>query len=61
MIFEQKMFYYKFNLIYKEFLCKETKAIKKKNLSLLNGLEILKVKNIPNGDWIFFQKEIFKH
>ena len=36
-IFEQKMFYYKFNLLYENFIWRGTKAIKKKIFYLLNG------------------------
>ena len=44
------MFYYKLNLFYKDFIWHGTKATKRKIFYLLNGLEILKGKNILNGD-----------
>ena len=43
-IFEQKMFYYKFNLIYKEFLWQGTKAIKKRNFVSPQWLRNIKSK-----------------
>ena len=39
-IFEQKMFYYKFNLLYENYTWQGTKAVKKKILFHLNGLGI---------------------
>ena len=36
-IFEQKMFYYKLNLLYENFNWQGSKAVKKKTLFLLNG------------------------
>ena len=57
-IFEQKMFYYKLNLIYKEFLWQGTKAIKKKNFVSPQWLRNIKSKKYPK--WrldIFFSKK----
>ena len=45
-IFKQKMFYYKFNLLYENFEWFGSKAIKRKILYHHNGCEILKVKKI---------------
>ena len=56
-IFEQKMFYYKFNLIYKEFLWQGTKAIKKRNFVSPQWLRNIKSKKYPK--WrldVFFSK-----
>ena len=46
-IFEQKMFYYKFNLLYEEFKWQGTKAVKKKNLKSPQWLRNIKGKKYP--------------
>ena len=57
-IFEQKMFYYKLNLLYEDFSWQGTKGVRRRNFYPLNGYEILKEKNIQNGDLIqYFQKK----
>ena len=61
-IFEQKMFYYKLNLIYKEFLWQGTKAIKKKNFVSPQWLRNIKSKKYPK--WrldIFFSKKKYSN
>ena len=45
-IFEQKMFYYKFNLLYENFIWRGTKAIKKKNFLSPQWLRNIKGKKI---------------
>ena len=45
LIFEQKMFYYKLNLLYENFILQGTKAITKKNLLSPQWLRNIKVKN----------------
>ena len=46
-IFEQKIFYYKLNLIYEDFLWQGTRAIKKKNFLSPQWLRNIKGKNYP--------------
>ena len=46
-IFEQKIFYYKLNLIYGDFLWQGTRAIKKKNFLSPQWLRNIKGKNYP--------------
>ena len=61
-IFEQKMFYYKLNLIYKEFLWQGTKAIKKKNFVSPQWLRNIKSKKYSK--WrldIFFSKKKYSN
>ena len=47
LIFEQKIFYYKLNLIYDEFIWQGTKGIKNKNLLSPQWLRNIKGKNYP--------------
>ena len=57
-IFEQKIFYYKLNLLYNKFLWQGTRAIKKKNLISPQWLRNIKGKNYPK--WridTFFSKK----
>ena len=57
-IFEQKIFYYKLNLLYGKFLWQGTRAIKKKNLLSPQWLRNIKGKNYPK--WridTFFSKK----
>ena len=57
-IFEQKMFYYKFNLLYEEFKWQGTKAVKKKNLKSPQWLRNIKGKNYPMWRFdVFFSKK----
>ena len=49
-IFEQKMFYYKLNLFYEDFIWFGTKACKKKNFISPQWLRNIKSKNIQYGD-----------
>ena len=46
-IFQQKMFYYKINLLYENFIWHGTKACKKKNLISPQWLRNIKAKNYP--------------
>ncbi len=46
-IFEQKIFYYKLNLVYEDFLWQGTRAIKKKNFLSPQWLRNIKGKNYP--------------
>ena len=46
-IFEQKIFYYKLNLVYEDFLWQGTRAIKKKNFISPQWLRNIKGKNYP--------------
>ena len=46
-IFEQKMFYYKFNLLYKEFIWFGSKGVKKKNFLSPQWLRNIKSKKYP--------------
>ena len=57
-IFEQKMFYYKLNLLYEDYIWLGTKAVKKKNLKSPQWLRNIKGKNYPK--WrvdTFFSKK----
>jgi len=57
-IFQQKMFYYKLNLLYKNFFWHGTKACKKKHLISPQWLRNIKAKNYPK--WrvdLFFSKK----
>ena len=57
-IFEQKMFYYKLNLFYEDYIWLGTKAVKKKNLKSPQWLRNIKGKNYPK--WrvdTFFSKK----
>ena len=59
-IFEQKMFYYKFNLFYSDFIWQGTKATKSKNFLSPQWLRNIKGKKYPK--WridTFFSKKIF--
>ena len=61
-IFEQKIFYYKLNLHYDEFLWHGTKAVKNKNLISPQWLRNLKGKNYPK--WridTFFSKKKYSN
>jgi len=49
-IFEQKMFYYKFNLFYSDFIWQGTKGTKSKNFLSPQWLRNIKGKNTQNGD-----------
>ena len=57
--FEQKIFYYKLNLIYDEFLWYGTRATKSKNLLSPQWLRNIKAKNFPKWrlDTIFSKKK----
>ena len=50
LIFEQKMFYYKLNLFYEDFIWLGTKGVKRKNFLSPQWLRNIKGKNILNGD-----------
>ena len=52
LIFEQKMFYYKLNLLYNDYTWHGTKAVKNKNFISPQWLRNIKVKNILNGELI---------
>ena len=58
-IFEQKMYYYKFNLLYEEFKWLGSKAVTKKNLISPQWLRNIKGKNYPwwRFDSIFSKKK----
>ena len=58
-IFEQKMFYYKLNLLYKDSLWHGTKACKKKNLISPQWLRNIKAKKYPiwRFDLLFSKKK----
>tara|TARA_B100001057_G_scaffold1807_1_gene1694 strand:- start:435 stop:1304 length:870 start_codon:yes stop_codon:yes gene_type:complete len=58
-IFEQKMFYYKLNLFYKEYTWLGTKAVKKKNFLSPQWLRNIKGKKYPKWriDTIFSEKK----
>ena len=59
LIFKQKMFYYKFNLCYENFLWFGSKCIKKKNLVSPQWLRNIKNKNYPKWriDALFSKKK----
>ena len=62
MIFEQKMFYYKFNLFYSDFIWQGTKATKKKNFLSPQWLRNIKGKKYPK--WridTFFSKKKYSN
>ena len=62
LIFEQKIFYYKLNLIYDEFIWQGTKGIKNKNLLSPQWLRNIKGKNYPK--WrldTFFSKKKYSN
>ncbi len=62
LIFKQKMFYYKFNLVYENFIWYGSKAIKKKNFFSAQWLRNIKSKRYP--PWrldIFFSKKKYKN
>ena len=58
-IFEQKMFYYKLNLFYKDYIWQGTKAVKKKNFISPQWLRNIKGKNYSKWriDVIFSKKK----
>ena len=58
-IFEQKMFYYKLNLFYEDYIWQGTKAVKKKNLISPQWLRNIKGKKYPNWriDILFSKKK----
>ena len=61
-IFEQKMFYYKFNLFYSDFIWQGTKATKKKNFLSPQWLRNIKGKKYPK--WridTFFSKKKYSN
>ncbi len=61
-IFEQKIFYYKLNLVYENFSWQGTRAIKKKNLFSPQWLRNIKGKNYPK--WridTFFSKKKYSN
>ena len=61
-IFEQKMFYYKFNLLYENFIWRGTKAIKKKNFLSPQWLRNIKGKRYPLWRFdTFFSKEKYSN
>ena len=59
LIFEQKMFYYKLNLLYEDFIWQGTKATTKKNLLSPQWLRNIKGKNYPKWrlDVLFSRKK----
>ena len=59
-IFQQKMFYYKFNLLYKEFVWAGSKAVKYKNFISPQWLRNIKSKKYPlwRLDILFSKKNI---
>ena len=59
LIFEQKMFYYKFNLLYENFTWLGSKAVKKKNLISPQWLRNIKGKKYPKWrlDTLFSKKK----
>ena len=59
LIFEQKMFYYKFNLLYEDFTWLGSKAVKKKNLISPQWLRNIKGKKYPKWrlDTLFSKKK----
>ena len=59
MIFEQKILYYKLNLVYKDFLWQGTKAVKNKNFLSPQWLRNIKGKNYPKWriDTLFSKKK----
>ncbi len=62
LIFEQKMFYYKFNLLYENFTWLGTRATKRKNFLSPQWLRKIKGKNYPK--WridTFFSKEKYSN
>ena len=62
LIFKQKMFYYKFNLVYENFIWYGSKAIKKKKFFSAQWLRNIKSKRYP--PWrldIFFSKKKYKN
>ena len=61
LIFQQKMFYYKLNLLYKDFTWLGTKATKRKNFLSPQWLRNIKGKNYPKWrlDILFSKKKIF--
>ncbi len=61
LIFEQKMFYYKLNLLYKDYTWMGTKATKNKNFLSPQWLRNIKGKNYPKWriDTFFSKKKIF--
>ena len=58
-IFEQKMFYYKLNLFYEDFIWQGTKAVKRKNFISPQWLRNIKGKKYPKWriDTIFSKKK----
>ena len=61
-IFEQKMFYYKLNLFYEDYIWLGTKAVKKKNLKSPQWLRNIKGKKYPK--WrldIYFSKKKYSN
>jgi beta-1,4-mannosyl-glycoprotein beta-1,4-N-acetylglucosaminyltransferase len=58
-IFEQKMFYYKLNLFYEDFVWQGTKAVLKKNFNSPQWLRNIKGKKYPRWrlDTLFSQKK----
>jgi len=58
-IFEQKILYYKLNLVYKDFLWQGTKAVKNKNFLSPQWLRNIKGKNYPKWriDTLFSKKK----
>ena len=59
MIFQQKMFYYKLNLLYENYIWHGTKACRKKNLISPQWLRNIKAKNYPKWriDLLFSKKK----
>ena len=59
LIFEQKMFYYKFNLLYKDFVWQGTKGVKRKNFISPQWLRNIKGKKYPYWriDTLFSKKK----
>ncbi len=60
-IFKQKMFYYKFNLLYEDFIWAGSKAVKFKNFISPQWLRNIKSKKYPKWrfDTLFSKKKIF--
>jgi len=61
-IFQQKMFYYKVNLFYENFIWHGTKACKKKHLISPQWLRNIKAKKYPSWRFdLFFSKKKYTH
>ena len=61
LIFEQKMFYYKFDLVYDGFKWYGSKATQKKNFINAQWLRDIKPKNYPNGESILLSNKKYSN